>query len=83
MDAAWFEMPSGANSVSETAFSMTANTIMTPPTAPATTVTAWLLWKNGIIEDDEVMDAHTLPAVIMPARDRFVPDGRLEYHRVR
>ena len=37
---------------------------------------AWLLARNGIITNDAVMNAHTLPAVQMPARDIFVPDTR-------
>lgn len=39
-------------------------------------LTAWILWRNDIIGRDAVMDALTLPAVVMPARDRFVPDDR-------
>lgn len=39
-------------------------------------VIAWLLWRNEIIPEDAVMDQTTLPAVVMPARDRFVPDNR-------
>ncbi len=39
-------------------------------------VVAYLLNLNGIVPDDGVMDAETLPEVIMPARDRFVPDDR-------
>jgi mono/diheme cytochrome c family protein len=35
-------------------------------------VVAWLLAENGVIARDAVMDAKTLPAVKMPARDRFV-----------
>lgn len=46
-------------------------------------LTAYLLWRNGIIEEGTVMDATTLPAVVMPARDRFVVDDRLESDRVR
>jgi cytochrome c len=38
-------------------------------------VTAWLLWRNQIVERDAVLDAATLPAIRMPARDRFVPDS--------
>ena len=34
---------------------------------------AWILAKNGIIADDAVVNATTLPAVEMPARDIFVP----------
>src|SRR5437867_7909994 len=39
-------------------------------------VTAYLLNLNGIIGDQDVMDARTLPAVRMPNRDGFVPDPR-------
>jgi len=39
-------------------------------------VIAYLLERNGIVGADAVMDAATLPAVIMPARSRFVPDDR-------
>jgi cytochrome c len=35
-------------------------------------VTAYLLFLNGIIAQDEVMDAKTLPRVKMPNRDNFV-----------
>lgn len=34
-------------------------------------LTAYLLQVNGIIEDDEVMDARSLPRVEMPNRDGF------------
>lgn len=46
-------------------------------------VVAWLLWKNEIIAEETVMDASSLPAVEMPARDRFVPDDRETSARVR
>lgn len=46
-------------------------------------VIAFLLHRNGIVEADAVMDATTLPLVEMPARDRFVPDDRLESDAVR
>ncbi|MGH7502870.1 MAG: c-type cytochrome [Longimicrobiales bacterium] len=39
-------------------------------------VIAYLLHENEIVPPDAVMDATTLPAVQMPARDRFVPDDR-------
>jgi cytochrome c len=39
-------------------------------------VTAYILALNKIIADDAVMDAKSLPAVKMPARDRFVIDNR-------
>lgn len=46
-------------------------------------LTAWLLFRNGIIPEDAVMDAGTLPRVVMPAADRFVPDDRERYTTVR
>ena len=39
-------------------------------------VVAYLLAENGVIARTAVMDRRTLPAVRMPARDRFVPDNR-------
>jgi mono/diheme cytochrome c family protein len=36
-------------------------------------VTAFLLYRSGIIKEDAVMDAETLPKVQMPNRDGFVP----------
>ncbi len=39
-------------------------------------VIAWILNRNGIVGDDARMDAESLPAVEMPARDRFVRDDR-------
>lgn len=40
-------------------------------------LTAWLLWANGIIGEDEVMNQDTLPKVVMPNRDGFTsPDPR-------
>ena len=37
---------------------------------------AWILAENGIVARDAVMNAETLPAVEMPARDVFVPQER-------
>ena len=37
---------------------------------------AWILAENSIIAADAVMNATTLPAVEMPARDIFVPQER-------
>jgi hypothetical protein len=34
-------------------------------------LTAFLLYKNGVIHEDDVMDAHSLPEVAMPNRDGF------------
>ena len=39
-------------------------------------VVAYILNLNGIIGNDQVMDAKTLPKVKMPNRDGFVPDPR-------
>ena len=41
-------------------------------------VTAWILWRNGIIPEDAVMDAKSLPKVQMPNRNGFDPP-RPEY----
>ena len=37
---------------------------------------AALLYMNELVPEDVVMNAETLPQVIMPARDRFVADDR-------
>jgi cytochrome c len=37
---------------------------------------AFLLAQNEVIGPTAVMDSVTLPAVKMPARDKFVPDDR-------
>jgi S-disulfanyl-L-cysteine oxidoreductase SoxD len=39
-------------------------------------VVAYLLFLNGVIAEDAVMDRSSLPEVRMPARERFVPDNR-------
>jgi mono/diheme cytochrome c family protein len=39
-------------------------------------VVAYILNINGIIRNDQTMDARTLPKVIMPNRDGFVADPR-------
>jgi cytochrome c len=39
-------------------------------------VTAYLLHANGIIGEQDVLDARTLPQIRMPNRDGFVPDAR-------
>jgi cytochrome c len=36
-------------------------------------LTAFLLYKNGIIQESDVMDAKSLPEVRMPNRNNFVP----------
>jgi cytochrome c len=39
-------------------------------------VVAWLLYKNGIIAEDTVLDAHSLPSIRMPNHKGFVSDPR-------
>ncbi len=39
-------------------------------------VIAYILWMNEIIPEDAIMNAETLPEVVMPARDKFVVDDR-------
>jgi len=39
-------------------------------------VVAWLLYRNSIIAEDIVLDAHSLPAIFMPNRQGFLPDPR-------
>lgn len=34
-------------------------------------LTAWVLWANGIIDEDQVIDQDTLPDIVMPNRDGF------------
>jgi hypothetical protein len=38
-------------------------------------LTALVLYKNGIIKEDDVMDRNTLPKVQMPNRNGFSPDA--------
>ena len=38
-------------------------------------VTAFLLHRNGIIGEDEVMDQESLPGIVMPHRDDYVATG--------
>ncbi len=37
-------------------------------------VTAYVLYRNDVIKETDVLDAQTLPKVRMPNRDNFVPD---------
>ena len=36
-------------------------------------LTAYVLYRNDIIQEDDVMDAKSLPQVRMPKRDAYVP----------
>lgn len=40
-------------------------------------VIAYILYLNEIVPEDAVMNADALPAVVMPARDKFVVDDRV------
>ncbi|MGH7182091.1 MAG: hypothetical protein ACREJN_08950 [Nitrospiraceae bacterium] len=42
---------------------------------------AWLLYRNGIIAEDTLLDAHSLPRIIMPNLKGFVPDSRPDVPR--
>jgi cytochrome c len=48
--------------------------VLTPDQTYA--VIAFILHRNGVVPADARMSAETLPAVRMPARDRFVADDR-------
>jgi cytochrome c len=39
-------------------------------------LTAYLLFLNDLIDEGSTLDRHNLPSIMMPARDRFVPDNR-------
>jgi cytochrome c len=38
-------------------------------------VTAYLLNLNGILPDDGMLDRETLPKIMMPNRNGFIPDA--------
>jgi cytochrome c len=47
-------------------------------------LTAWVLWANGIIDEDQVIDQDTLPQVVMPNHDGFTsPDPRPDIEDMR
>ncbi|MEQ1855245.1 MAG: cytochrome c [Longimicrobiales bacterium] len=46
-------------------------------------VIAYILNRNGVVPADARMNAETLPAVRMPARDRFVSDDRVDGSEIR
>ncbi len=39
-------------------------------------VTAWILFRNGLLEQGAMLNQTTLPRIQMPHRDGFVPDPR-------
>ena len=45
-------------------------------------ITAYLLFLNGIIGENDVLDAASLPRVAMPNRAGFMPDPRPDLHNV-
>jgi mono/diheme cytochrome c family protein len=56
------------------AMPFTAPQSLTPDETYA--VVAWMLFQNGLIEEEAVMNEATLPKVEMPNRHGFVPDPR-------
>lgn len=44
-------------------------------------VVAWLLYQSGIIAEETILDAYSLPSIIMPNRNGFVPDPRPDVPR--
>lgn len=42
-------------------------------------LTAFILFRNGIIKETEVLDRESLPKVRMPNRDGFIPDTRPDW----
>ena len=46
-------------------------------------LTAYLLHENGLIKADATINAATLPKVVMPAHNFFVPDDRKDGPEVR
>ena len=43
-------------------------------------LTAFILYRNDIIKEDDVIDASTLPKIKMPNRDGFIPQNLDEIH---
>ena len=46
-------------------------------------VSAYILNLNGLVAEDAVMNADSLPRVMMPNRDNFIVDDRPDTHAVR
>ncbi len=46
-------------------------------------LSAYILNLNGLITENAVMDANTLPKVVMPNRDNFIVDDRPDTHAAR
>jgi len=43
-------------------------------------LTAFILYRNDIIKEDDIIDATTLPKIKMPNRDGFIPQNLDEIH---
>jgi cytochrome c len=43
-------------------------------------LTAFILFRNDIIKEDDVIDATTLPKIKMPNRDGFIPQNTDDIH---
>ena len=46
-------------------------------------LTAFLLYKNEIIKETDIIDAKTLPAIQMPNRDGFIPPQLADIHDIK
>ncbi|GGM89693.1 hypothetical protein GCM10010967_23170 [Dyadobacter beijingensis] len=46
-------------------------------------LTAFLLHANGLLAENAKLNAKTLPQIKMPARDKFVPDDRVDGPEIR
>jgi hypothetical protein len=46
-------------------------------------VTAFVLYKNDIVKESDVIDAKTLPKVQMPNRDGFIPPQLADIHDIK
>lgn len=46
-------------------------------------LTAYLLYKNEIIKETDIIDAKTLPAIQMPNRDGFIPPQLADIHDIK
>ena len=44
-------------------------------------LTAYVLYLNGLVKDTDVIDARTLPKIQMPNRNGFIPDPRPDVHK--
>jgi len=45
-------------------------------------VVAWILFRNGIIEESTILNAQTLPTITMPNRQGFIRDAPSHFSKV-